>query len=319
MLYMATLEGGMQSSVVEQIRSFNRFYTGQIGLLEEHLSGSQFTLSEARVLFELAQSPEQTAAQIIRSLNIDKAHISRIVSRLQAAGLVKSRISPEHGKHKLLSLSSAGKKAFKGLDQNAKAQIEALVAHLSKEQQLRLAKEMSDIRKMLANERASSEEVELRSLKVGDMGWIAHRQAVLYHTEFGWDWTYEALVSQILGDFALHFDDSREDAWVAHTGSEIVGSVFLMKSDNPEVAKLRLLYVEPSARGLGVGSRLVKCCIERARALGYQKLTLWTSDNLTSARKLYTASGFELIEEDSGALFGKELVFQTWTLDLRGS
>lgn len=317
MLYPTTLELAMQTSLVEQVRSFNRFYTREIGLLAEHLPDSKLTLTEARVLYELAQCQEQTAANIIRNLNMDKAHISRIVARFQAASLLKSRISPEHGKHKLLSLTAAGKKAFRRLDRGTEAQIEDLVAPLSAEQRHRLAKNMRDIRRVLKAEAPSHDDVKLRSLAIGDMGWIAHRQAVLYHAECGWDWTYEALVSQILGDFALHFDPTREDAWVAHIDNEIVGSIFLMKSQDMQVAKLRLLYVEPSARGLGVGSRLVKRCIERARELGYGKLTLWTSDNLVSARKLYQSEGFALIEENKQHSFGKNLVFQTWTLDLK--
>jgi GNAT superfamily N-acetyltransferase len=154
-------------------------------------------------------------------------------------------------------------------------------------------------------------------LKAGDLGWITHRQAVLYEQEYGWDWTYEGLVAQILGDFAAHFDVMREDAWVAELNGDVVGSVFLMKSNDAQLAKLRLLYVDPSARGLGIGSRLVRKCIERARELGYSKLTLWTNDILVSARKIYQAAGFTLLEENRHHSFGKDLVGQTWVLDLK--
>ncbi|MEZ2346515.1 GNAT family N-acetyltransferase [Terriglobus sp. RCC_193] len=306
----------MPSSLVDQVRSFNRFYTREIGLLAEHLSGSEFTLAEARVLYELAQTQEQTAADIVRGLGMDKAHISRIVARFQNGGLVKSRISPEHGKHKLISLTAAGKKVFRRLNDRTEEQIATLVAPIATEQRQRLAKGMRDVQRVLKAEATSPKDVKFRALKVGDLGWIAHRQAVLYQKEYGWDWTYEGLVSRILGDFVLHFDPTREDAWIAELHGEMVGSIFLMKSDDAEMAKLRLLFVESSARGLGVGSRLVKKCIERARALGYRKLTLWTNDILVSARKIYQAAGFTLIEESQHHSFGKDLVGQTWMLNL---
>lgn len=306
----------MQPALIDQVRSFNRFYTREIGLLSEHLSGSDFTLAEARVLYELSQTQEQTAAAIMRSLGMDKAHISRIVARFQGAGFVKSRVSPEHGKHKLLSLTAAGKRAFSRLNQGTEAQIQALVAPLSPEGRERLAKNMRDIQRLLKSEEDAVSGVELRTLRVGDLGWITHRQGVLYEREYGWDWTYEGLVSRILGDFATDFDPAREDVWVAELDGEIVGSVFLMKSEDAQVAKLRLLYVEPSVRGLGVGSRLVKRCIERARELGYAKLTLWTNDILVSARKIYQATGFVLVEENKHHSFGKSLTGQIWTLDL---
>lgn len=316
MLYVTTLEAGMQPSFVEQVRSFNRFYTREIGLLTEHLPGSDFTLAEARVFYELAQSREQTAADIIRSLGMDKAHISRIVARFQNAGLVKIRVSPQHGKHKLLSLTAAGSKAFRRLNDGTESQIEGLVAPLNPENRQRLARNMQDIQKLLSARPTSPEDVKLRSLKVGDLGWITHRQAALYEHEYGWDWTYEGLVAQILGEFAMNFDRAHEDAWVADLHGDVVGSVFLMKSQDAEVAKLRLLYVDQSARGLGIGSRLVEKCIARARELGYRKLTLWTNDVLVSARKIYQAAGFTLLEQNRHHSFGKDLVGQTWVLDL---
>jgi len=307
----------MQRNVVDQIRGFNRFYTRKIGLLTEHLSGSEFTLAEARVLYELAQTNEQKAADIIRSLGMDKAHVSRIAARFQKAGLVKSRISPEHGKHQLLSLTAAGKKAFKRLNSGTQSQIEDLVAPLTPRNRQRLAQDMHHIQTLLASEKASPEAVQLRPLQVGDLGWIIHRQALLYAQEYGWDWTYEGLVAQILGDFAAHFDAAREDAWVAELKNEVVGSVFLMKSKEPDVARLRLLYVEPSTRGLGIGSLLVRKCIERARELGFERLILWTNDVLVSARKIYQSCGFMLFEEQRHHSFGKDLVGQTWMLDLK--
>jgi DNA-binding MarR family transcriptional regulator/GNAT superfamily N-acetyltransferase len=303
-------------SLVEQVRSFNRFYTREIGLLAEHLLQSTFSLAEARVLYELAQSGEQTAADIIRSLGMDKAHVSRIVARFRNAGLLKSRLDPTHGKHKILSLTAAGKKAFKQLNDGTASQIESLLAPLTAENRQRLAKDMLEIQAILKAKPAATKDVQFRPLRVGDLGWVTHRQAVLYQQEYGWDWTYEGLVGRILGDFAAHFDASREDAWIAELDGQVVGSVFLMKTDDRNLAKLRLLYVDPAARGMGVGSRLVRMCIERARDMGYRKLTLWTNDVLTSACKIYEAAGFASVEENCHHSFGKDLIGQTWMLDL---
>ncbi|MDE1176722.1 MAG: helix-turn-helix domain-containing GNAT family N-acetyltransferase [Edaphobacter sp.] len=304
------------AQVIKRVRSFNRFYTREIGLLTEHMPGSALTLAEARVLYELAQDGEQTAADLVRALVMDKAHVSRIVARHTHAGLVKSRISPQHGKHKLLSLTAAGKKAFKELNNGTESQIKTLLSTLSVEDCDRLAKHMQEIQRMLEGSVPSREDVVFRPLKPGDIGWITHRQAVLYAQEHGWDGTFEGLVSEILGDFVKNFDPSREDAWVAELRGEIVGSVFLVKSEDRQVAKLRLLYVDPMARGLGIGSRLVQLCIERARAFGYNTMTLWTHDILVPARKIYGAAGFTLRETNRYRLFGKDLTGETWTLDL---
>jgi GNAT superfamily N-acetyltransferase len=175
---------------------------------------------------------------------------------------------------------------------------------------------MRDIRAALADRRTEEVGVRLRALRPGDIGWVIHRQTVLYAQEYGWDWTYEGLASRILGDFVAGFDPAREDSWVAERAGAIVGSVFLMKSDDASVAKLRLLYVEPSARGHGLGRALVEACIARARELGYRALTLWTNDVLVSARRLYEAAGFKLVSEAPHHSFGHDLVGQTWTLEL---
>ncbi len=303
-------------SVVSEVRSFNRFYTRKIGLLAEHLPASALSLADARVLYELAQSKEQTAAAIVRSLGMDKAHVSRIVARFRAGGLVQSRLNPAHGKQKLLSLTSAGRKTFKRLDRGTQLQIESLLSPLAEQECKRLVAGMQDIQSILGVEPPAPESVRLRPLQVGDLGWITHRQAILYHNEYGWDWSYEGLVSKILGDFVANHDANRDDAWVAEAAGNVLGSVFLVKSADPGVAQLRLLYVEPSARGLGVGTRLVGACIDRARALGYHRLQLWTNDILGSARRIYQAAGFRLLKQEKHRSFGHALVGQTWMLDL---
>jgi DNA-binding MarR family transcriptional regulator/GNAT superfamily N-acetyltransferase len=304
-------------NAVEELRRFNRFYTHQIGLLNEHLSNSRFSLPEARVLFELAAGNAQTAADLSRILDMDKAQLSRILARLRSRRLVQSRISPDHAKHRLLSLSKAGGSAFDSLQSATVTEMQKLLAPLDAGSTRRLLDAMQAIQSVLATARApGSEAFSLRSPRVGDIGWVIHRQAALYAEEYGWDWTYESLISGILAEFVAKFDASREQAWIAEYRGAIAGSIFLMRSDDPLTAKLRLLYVEPSARGLGIGAALVAECISRARTVGYRKLTLWTNDVLVSARRLYEAAGFRLTAQEKHRSFGHDLVGQTWVLEL---
>jgi DNA-binding MarR family transcriptional regulator/GNAT superfamily N-acetyltransferase len=305
-------------TLTDEIRAFNRFYTREIGLLNRSLPATDLSLPEARVLYELAQAPEggRTAAEIGRTLNMDKAHLSRIVARFVTRGLASSRVSPDHRKHRLLTLTDAGRKVFAAAEAAARGQVDALLEPIDAAARNRIIQAMRDIRMALRDRRAADGEVSLRPLRPGDVGWIIHRQTVLYTQEYGWDWTYEGLASRILGAFVAEFDPAREDGWVAERGGAIVGSIFLMKSDDPGIAKLRLLYVEPNARGSGVGRKLVDTCIARARELGYCELTLWTNDILVAARRIYQAAGFRLVSEEPHHSFGHDLVGQTWTLDL---
>lgn len=303
-------------TVVEEMRRFNRFYTRRIGLLNRHLPAGDASLPEARVLYELAQGGEQTAAALMRRLDMDKAHLSRIVSRLLARGLVQRRPSPDHGKHLLLSLTDAGRTTFDALERGTRAQLDTLLAPLGQDQRRRLVSAMRDISGLLDRGTESVKTLALRRLEPGDLGWIAHRQMRLYAQEYGWDWTYEGMVCGIMARFVAEFDPGRDDAWVAEHGGAIVGSVFLVKTEDPAVARLRLLYVEAAARGLGIGRRLVAACVDRARALGYRELTLWTNDVLVAARRLYQAAGFRLVGESPHRSFGHDLVGQTWTLTL---
>lgn len=303
-------------SVIDAIRDFNRFYTHKLRLLDRHMPASSFPLPEARVLYELATAGEQTAADIGRRLDMDKAHLSRIVARLKADRLVESRTDPAHARRDLLSLSPAGRHAFAELEAGTTAQLDSLLTPLGEADRGQLVGAMREIKNLLDVKERTPQPVMLRKPRPGDLGWITHRQAQLYHQEYDWDWTYEGLVATILGDFVANFDPAREDAWIAELDGRIVGSIFLMKSDSASVGKLRLLYVDPGARGHGLGRRLVRACIERARALGYASLTLWTNDILSAARKIYQAEGFELVAENRHHSFGKDLVGQTWTLDL---
>ncbi len=305
-------------TLTDEVRSFNRFYTLKIGLLNRSLPATDLSLPEARVLYELAHAPEggRTAAEVGRTLKMDKAHLSRIVARFRTRGLAASRVSPDHRKHRLLTLTEAGRKTFAAADAAARTQMDALLEPIDFSARTRLVEAMRLIRAALNDREAKEGDLSLRRLLPGDVGWIIHRQAVLYHQEYGWDWTYEALASRILGDFVAGFDPAREDGWVAERGGAIAGSIFLMKSDDPTVAKLRLLYVEPSARGAGLGRTLVATCIARAREFGYHELTLWTNDILVAARRIYQAAGFRLVSEAPHHSFGHDLVGQTWTLDL---
>jgi DNA-binding MarR family transcriptional regulator/N-acetylglutamate synthase-like GNAT family acetyltransferase len=302
----------------DEVRSFNRFYTREIGLLNRSLPATDLSLPEARVLYELAQAPEKgrTAAEIGRTLRMDKAHLSRIVARFLARGLATGQVSPDHRKHRLLALTEAGREVFAAAEAAARAQVDALLRPVDAGGRRRIVEAMHDIRVALSDREPADREISLRPLRPGDIGWIIHRQAILYAQEYAWDWTYEGLASRILGAFVAEFDACREDSWVAERAGAIVGSIFLMKSDDPAIAKLRLLYVEPKARGAGVGRRLVETCIARARELGHRELTLWTNDILVAARRLYQAAGFRLISEAPHHSFGHDLVGQTWTLDL---
>lgn len=303
-------------NAVAEIRDFNRFYTRQIGLLDAHLPTSDLTLAEGRILYELATEGEQIAAELCRNLTMDKAYFSRMAARLRSRGLIAARTNPDHGRQKLLSLTDRGHSAFAAADQGTRTQMEGMLAPLDGPARRELIAAMRQIRRQLKRSGAREQAVRFRPLRPGDIGWIIHRQGLLYHRDYGWDVSFEALVAGILAKFAGNFDPAREDAWIAELHEEIVGSIFLSQSDDPAIAKLRLLYVEPEARGHGIGAKLVMACIARARALGYRQITLWTNDILTSARRIYQAAGFRLTAVEPHHSFGKDLVGQTWMLDL---
>ncbi|HVL41595.1 MAG TPA: helix-turn-helix domain-containing GNAT family N-acetyltransferase [Brevundimonas sp.] len=300
----------------QDVRRFNRFYTRQIGLLEEHLPASDLSLPEGRVLFEIATEGPRTAAAISRAMGMDKAQLSRLVGRLLERSLLVSEVDPDNARRRILSLTDRGREAFAELDRGSQTKTETMLEALRSEQRRRLVGAMREIEATLAGKDADGDGVTLRPPRPGDIGWITSRQAVLYTQEYGWDWTYEGFVAKILGDFVTGFDPLREDAWIAEGNGRILGSIFLMRSDRPDVARLRLLYVEPDARGLGLGRRLVETCIDRARELGYSRLTLWTNDILTAARHIYENAGFRLTDQTPHRSFGKDLVGQTWDLDL---
>lgn len=299
---------------IATLRAFNRTYTSRLGFLNAHLDESPFTLSEARILYELAHRTDPTAAEIGRELGLDRAQISRTLKRFADRGLVETRDHPQHGRHRLLSLTDAGRAAFAALDSNTRGAIGALLDQLPATNRQNLVEAAGTITRALSGEPEAA--VLLRDLRPGDLGWIIHRQAVLYADEYGWDSGFEALIARILADYHKSFDPAREAAWVAELDGRVVGSVFLVSGDDAGRAKLRLLYVEPDARGAGVGRLLVEACIDRAREMGYERLELWTNSVLTAARRLYQRAGFMLVDEAPHRSFGRDLVGQTWALDL---
>jgi DNA-binding MarR family transcriptional regulator/GNAT superfamily N-acetyltransferase len=303
----------MQESI-DSIRAFNRYYTRHIGVLEEGWLKSEFTLTESRVLYELAHREKPTASEIGKALGLDAGYLSRILAKFQKRKFVRRTASSRDERATHLELTAAGFKAFSPLDSRAREQISGLLTPVDVRDVGALTAAMSTVQRILGGKNTMGE-LRLRDLQPGDIGFITSRQAVLYHREYGWDITYEGLVAEILAGFVKNHDDRRERAWVAERDGQIVGSVFLMRGSD-EVAKLRLLYVEPSARGLGLGKRLVDECIAFARAKGYEKLTLWTNDCLVSARRIYQAAGFQLVKQEKHRSFGKDLMGQTWDLSL---
>jgi len=299
---------------IATLRAFNRTYTSRLGLLDARLDNSAFTLSEARILYELAHRTFPTAAELGRALNVDRAQISRTLKRFSKRGLIETRDDPAHGRHQLLSLTPAGRSAFAQLESNTRGAIGALLQTLPAFRRRRLLSAAATIEGIFADEQGAA--ATLRDLKPGDLGLVIARQAILYAEEYGWNRDYEALVARVLADFHESFDPARDAAWIAEMDGTMVGSIFLVHGDAPEIAKLRLLYVEPDARGVGIGARLVHACIDRARGIGYKRLDLWTNSVLSAARSIYQRAGFVLVEEEPHHSFGKDLVGQTWSLAL---
>jgi DNA-binding MarR family transcriptional regulator/GNAT superfamily N-acetyltransferase len=301
---------------VSAIRRFGRFYTRQIELLGEGLLESPFSLTEARVLYELAAQDGVTASSLGRDLGLDAGYLSRILRGFSESGLIERTRLPEDARQTALTLTEAGRTAFRPLNETSDRQAAALLARLSDRQRDSLVGAMRTIERILSGAQARDpSEVELRRHRTGDLGWIAHRQGMLYAQEYGWDETFEALVAEILVGFVRDHDPTRERSWVAERDGQVLGSVFLVRDTN-EIAKLRLLYVEPEARGLGLGRRLVRDCISFAREASYRTLTLWTNDILSAARRIYQAEGFVLVSEERHHSFGKDLVGQYWSLSL---
>jgi DNA-binding MarR family transcriptional regulator/GNAT superfamily N-acetyltransferase len=303
--------------LVEAVRHFNRFYTRRIGVLQEGLLRSPFSLAQARVLYELAHRENPAASALARDLGLDAGYLSRILKGFEKRELVRRSRSDSDGRQSILSLTAKGRRTFAALDAQSSDEVRAMAGKLAPADRGQLAVAMQTIERLLGGDTNAAAPVPyvLRPHQPGDMGWVAHRHGVLYAQEYGWDESFEALVAEIAAKFIRNFDPRRERCWMAERAGEVVGSVFLVKRSK-SVAQLRLLLVEPSARGLGIGRRLVEECIRFARQKGYRKIVLWTNDILTGARKIYELSGFRLVEESRHRSFGKDLVGQNWELKL---
>jgi DNA-binding MarR family transcriptional regulator/N-acetylglutamate synthase-like GNAT family acetyltransferase len=283
-------------------------------LLHKGLLNTPFTLSEARVLYELGQQAATTATQLSQALGLDPAQMSRILQSLSRRALVHRQRSSTDRRQTWLSLTTAGGVAFATLNTRSHEEIGAMLGPLAGTEQDRLANAMRTIEAIL-QPAASQPRYLLRPHQPGDMGWVVYRHGLLYAQEYGWDESFEALVARIVADFIDHFDAKRERCWIAEQDGETIGSVFLVKQSET-VAKLRLLLVEPRARGLGIGGRLVTECIRFARQTGYEKMMLWTNSVLEPARRIYQRAGFVLVHSEPHHSFGQDLVGETWELAL---
>jgi DNA-binding MarR family transcriptional regulator/GNAT superfamily N-acetyltransferase len=301
---------------ISSIRRFNRFYTRAIGTLQEGLLESPLSLPEARVLYEIASRNQPTASEIAAALKMDLGYLSRILSTFTARKLIIRKTSPNDARQTLLSLTKAGQQQFATLDRRSKQQIKQMVQPFTTEQRSRLVAAMNSIQSLLGDT-SSPEPYILRPHRPGDMGWVVARHGALYAQEYGWDQRFEALVARITADFIDHFDPLRDRCWIADRSGESLGCVFLVKDPKlTDTARLRLLLVEPGARGLGLGRTLIQECTRFARHSGYRKITLWTNSVLDAARHLYQCEGYSLVSEEPHYSFGKNLVGQHWELAL---
>jgi DNA-binding MarR family transcriptional regulator/predicted N-acetyltransferase YhbS len=307
---------GVPAGQVAAVRAFHRFYTRRIGALNEGLLGSPFSLTEMRVLYELAHREKPTAGELADDLGLDAGYLSRILAAFAAEGLIARVPSADDGRRRDLSLTEKGRKTFAPFDRASSEEVSTMLAALGASDRRRLVEAMRTIERVLTvREGEPADRLVLREARAGELGWIVHRHGALYSTEYGWGDRFEGLVAEVASDFLSHHDPKRERCWVAVLDGEIVGSIMLVKKSE-RVAKLRLLLVEPAARGLGVGRRLVEECISFARSAGYAKITLWTNPELHAARAIYEKTGFRLVRTETTRVFGDPQKAQTWELVL---
>jgi DNA-binding MarR family transcriptional regulator/GNAT superfamily N-acetyltransferase len=298
---------------IDAVRAFNRFYTGLIGVVREGLLETPYSLTEARVIFELAQRDAYEVAALRRSLDLDAGYLSRILSRFDADGLIRRERAPADARRQVVVLTDRGREVYQGLDARSGDQIRRILSGLPDDDQRRVVGAMKAIEGILGDRPRPAAYV-LRPLVSGDFGWVIQRHGVLYAAEYGWDATFEALVARVVADYVEGRGEG-ENAWIAEVGGEPAGCVFCVRKSE-RVAQLRLLLVEPAGRGLGIGGRLVEECIRFARRAGYDEMVLWTNDVLADARRIYQRAGFELVDQGPHRGFGQDLVEQTWRLKL---
>ncbi len=300
---------------IAAMRRFNRFYTRQIGALDERYLASPFSLAETRVLYELAQREGAIARDLAAELGLDRGYLSRILAAFARRGLVATARKAADGRQRPLALTGRGRAVFARLDRGARDDAAALLARLAVPEQQALVAAMARIERLLAGDAAARAPVILRPPEPGDLAYVAGRQAALYTLEYGWNGEFEGLVAGIVARFIEYFDPARERCWIAERDGAIVGSVFVVKK-SARVAQLRMLYVDGNARGFGLGRRLVDECIRFARRKGYKRIVLWTNDILVAARRIYLAAGFRLVRSERHRSFGKRLIGQYWELEL---
>ncbi|BBX02451.1 bifunctional helix-turn-helix transcriptional regulator/GNAT family N-acetyltransferase [Mycolicibacterium moriokaense] len=303
---------------VDEVRGFNRFYTRVLGLLRPDLAGSTFGLTEARVLYELAHSNGVSASDLRAALDLDAGYLSRILGAFSTAGLIVRERSTDDGRRQTIRLTDDGRRAFAELDRLQAQAIDTLLTPLDQAQRQELVTSMRTIKRVL-DAPGPRPRVIIRPPEPGDLGWVVERHGARYAAEYGWDATFEALVARVVADFAERRGTAREACWIAEVDDTRVGSVFCTAADEPDTAQLRLLLVEPQARGLGVGTRLVDECLRFAKRWGYTRITLWTNDVLVAARRIYERAGFRCDRREAHHSFGHDLVGEYWSRDLAGS
>lgn len=300
---------------ITTIREFNRYYTRKIGALNEGLLNSPFSLTEARLIFEIGNHQDITAAALGDMLGLDAGYLSRTLNALEEQNLIERRHSEQDRRQRLINLTAEGRQAFALLDSRSREETAALIADLSAEEIFSLTGAMSNVKQILDPDNKKKGMIYIRQNEVGDMGWVVQQHGLIYHHEYGWDKTFEAYVAEICAEFIKNYDPDLERCWIAEKDGQQVGAVFCVNAGEG-IAQLRMLIVTPKARGLGLGSRLVEECIRFTRQADYRKLTLWTNDILVEARHIYQKSGFKLVEEEKHHSFGKYLVGQNWELTL---
>jgi DNA-binding MarR family transcriptional regulator/GNAT superfamily N-acetyltransferase len=314
MASMATATSDLEQRV-GAVRRFNRLYTKRIGVLQDGFLDTPYSLAECRVLYELARRDKATATEVAAALGLDHGYLSRILRGFSERGLVVKTSSPNDRRQSLLSLTTKGRMAFAPIDQRSQDDVADLLGKLSACDQDRVVAAMRTIESVLGDTPPPDIPYILRPPRPGDMGWIVSRHGMVYGGEYGWDDRLEALTAEIVAAFVRNYDPRRERCWIAERDGESAGSVFIVK-DSEEVARLRLLLVEPKARGFGIGARLVEEAVRFSRDAGYRKVTLWTHSVLTAARRIYEQAGFKLVDTNKHNEFGQELVGETWDLDL---
>jgi DNA-binding MarR family transcriptional regulator/N-acetylglutamate synthase-like GNAT family acetyltransferase len=297
------------------VRQFNRFYTQRIGVLAEGLLQTPFSLTEARVLYELANREKPVSSELARELGLDAGYVSRILRGFESRGMLEREPSQSDGRHRLLSLTAYGREMFAPLDARSREEVGAMLHELHESEQDRLVEAMQAIESILGRRRRTASAYLLRPPQAGDLGWVVQRHGAVYAQEYGWNEEFEALVAEVVASFIRNFDAPAERCWIAEKDQEKVGSVFVIRSSDT-VAKLRLLLVEPSVRGLGIGRRLVDECLRFARQCGYKQMTLWTNSVLLAARRIYERAGFHMTAQESHHSFGCDLIGETWEIDL---